>query len=492
LYLETGEIELTGLNPRRDFDDPGLKELAASISAHGMIEPLVVTEDHRLIAGERRLRAAKLLGMKTVPVVVKDVSDDELPEIMLIENLQRKDLNCVEEAAGVAMLLAKGMTQEELAERICRSQSWVSGRARIALLPEVLKILAADGKLGPEAMTELTPFVGYPVMDCLAVELVNFNKRNKPKVILPEDVKDTIDSELENEEVAVDLEPDQWTREHEVMKTFNKKGCKGCQHILKRKTNYDGRKVHCLNAECGRPRFLEAESALKEREKKAAAKARADNKGGSSSPRAQTREYCPLTKEQDDWRIPKFDRSACSSCEDKFTATKGKRKLGRCSKPSCWEAKQKAAEEEIEKLMEATKKAVASNLEKVLEGRPFGQGEQRFVLGVLAEEVIRGMSNPLTNFVKRRGEDWRVSIKGIPKEKLGECMMRVAIAREADRLSYGAGESKGAMDNIRAYFPELLDGIVQERITAKAAKAEASGEDLGEGEDDDGEDQEGK
>jgi len=485
-YLEVGEIELTGLNPRKDFDDASLKELAASISEKGIIQPLTVTKDHRLIAGERRLRAAKLLGMKTVPV-----SDEEIPEIMLVENLQRKDLNCVEEAAGVAALLAKGMTQEDLAGKIGRSQAWVSTRARIALLPEKVKELAAAGKIGPEAMTELVPFVGYPIVENMTHTFTEINKHDKPKAILPDQVKDVIEAQLENGDATLNFNPDSWEREGEIMKLFNMKGCKGCGHTITHKAEYENKKKYCLNKECWEPRFKEADSKLKEREKARAKKAREGNE--SSGSRRSEREFRPLTKEPDDWHEPEFDRSACTDCDDKVMATKGKKKVGRCQKPSCWEKKQKEAKDAAEKQRRAMSAAVRKNLEKVLEGRPFGEKEMRYTLGILAEEVGMHGGNPLALWVKRPSGDWRVSVKGIPKADLGNAMLRVAVHREVERMTYAGDHGDKSAANLKEYFPELFDGLVQERITAKAGKADPTdkAEEYDDDEGNDGEEEEG-
>lgn len=139
--ISTDKILPNPYQPRADFNEKELKELARSIEAHGMIQPLTVMQDddggYQLIAGERRLRAAKLLGQDKIPAVIREFSDQEMAEIALIENLQRKDLHFLEEARAYKTLLNRfSLTQQELAESLGRSQSTVANKLRLLNLPE--------------------------------------------------------------------------------------------------------------------------------------------------------------------------------------------------------------------------------------------------------------------------------------------------------------------------------------------------------------------
>ncbi|MCL2352333.1 MAG: ParB/RepB/Spo0J family partition protein [Firmicutes bacterium] len=137
--------------PRRIFDQNSLNELANSISAYGVMQPISVrlTEgyNYELVAGERRLRASKLAGMSTIPAIVVNISDKDSALIAMIENMQREDLNFVEEALGLQNIMADyGFTQEELAERIGKSQSSVANKLRILRLPRgLLKRMVENG-----------------------------------------------------------------------------------------------------------------------------------------------------------------------------------------------------------------------------------------------------------------------------------------------------------------------------------------------------------
>ena len=139
--ININDIEPNRSQPRKDFDETALSELADSISQHGLIQPIVVkpTIDGRysIIAGERRWRASRLAGLTEVPVIIKDADEQTLMEIALIENLQREDLNAVEEALGYRSLIdGYGLTQDEVAKRMGKSRSAVTNALRLLNLNE--------------------------------------------------------------------------------------------------------------------------------------------------------------------------------------------------------------------------------------------------------------------------------------------------------------------------------------------------------------------
>ena len=134
---------------RKDFDEVQLQELAASIRQSGVIQPLIVRkngERYTLVAGERRWRAARMAGLRTVPVLVREYDDQALMEVSLIENLQRADLNPIEEASGIQLLMQQhDLTQEEVAERIGRSRPAVANTLRLLSLPDPIITLLRKG-----------------------------------------------------------------------------------------------------------------------------------------------------------------------------------------------------------------------------------------------------------------------------------------------------------------------------------------------------------
>jgi ParB family chromosome partitioning protein len=137
------EVRANQLQPRRDFDDLALKELAQSIQLNGIIQPLLVRktakDGYELIAGERRLRAAKLAGLKQVPIVIRRSTDRESLELALIENIQRQNLNCIDEALAYFQLIQDfSLTQEEVAERVGKDRATVANYLRLLRLPEIV------------------------------------------------------------------------------------------------------------------------------------------------------------------------------------------------------------------------------------------------------------------------------------------------------------------------------------------------------------------
>lgn len=147
--LRTSEIEPNRLQPRKSFDDDAIASLADSIKTHGMIQPLVVRPymgTYQIVAGERRWRAAREAAVEEVPVIIKDLTDSEAMQIALVENLQRENLNPVEEASGLKELADKyNMTQESIAHITGRSRSAVSNSIRLLGLPDEVLELIKEG-----------------------------------------------------------------------------------------------------------------------------------------------------------------------------------------------------------------------------------------------------------------------------------------------------------------------------------------------------------
>jgi ParB family transcriptional regulator, chromosome partitioning protein len=144
-------IDPSGMQPRTRFDETKLDELAQSIRANGVVQPVLVRrkgERYELIAGERRWRAAQRAGLAEVPALVRDIPDEKVLEFALIENIQREDLNAIEEARAYRKLLDKvGLTQESLAEQVGRDRSYITNYLRLLRLPADIQSLVEDEKL---------------------------------------------------------------------------------------------------------------------------------------------------------------------------------------------------------------------------------------------------------------------------------------------------------------------------------------------------------
>lgn len=160
--MDINKIEPNINQPRKDFDEDALQELADSIKQYGLIEPIIVQKGkknlYQIIAGERRWRAARIAGVKQVPVIVKDYSDQEVMEIALIENIQREDLNPIEEAEAYQRLIDEyHMKQDEVAEKVSKSRVAITNTLRLLKLDERVRRMVIEDKIkGGHARTLLS------------------------------------------------------------------------------------------------------------------------------------------------------------------------------------------------------------------------------------------------------------------------------------------------------------------------------------------------
>lgn len=149
LYLD--DIIPNRFQPREVFDEKALKELAVSIKEHGVIQPIIVKKSikgYELIAGERRTRASKIAGKDTIPAIIREFNDQEMMEIALIENIQREDLNAIEEAEAFEKIInTSGITQEEAAKKFGKSRSYITNLLGLLRLPEKVKEYVKENKI---------------------------------------------------------------------------------------------------------------------------------------------------------------------------------------------------------------------------------------------------------------------------------------------------------------------------------------------------------
>lgn len=151
LEVKINDVEPNADQPRKVFDQERLQALAESIKEHGVVQPIIVRQDgnrYVIVAGERRWRAAKLAGLKTIPVVIKELSSRQVMEIALIENLQREDLNPIEEAEAYQKLMEEyNMTQEEVAKLVGKSRAAIANSVRLLSLAKEIQEMLVDGRL---------------------------------------------------------------------------------------------------------------------------------------------------------------------------------------------------------------------------------------------------------------------------------------------------------------------------------------------------------
>lgn len=175
--LKISEIEPNRSQPRKEFDEKALSELAESISKHGLLQPLLVRPlplgGYQIVAGERRYRACRMAGITEVPVIIRELGDTETMEIALIENLQREDLTPIEEALGYQVLIDEhGFSQEEVAQSVGKSRPAIANSLRLLKLPQSILDLVSDGKISAGHARVLLTLEDEKLMQELAEEII--------------------------------------------------------------------------------------------------------------------------------------------------------------------------------------------------------------------------------------------------------------------------------------------------------------------------------
>jgi ParB family chromosome partitioning protein len=177
--INIDEIRSNPYQPRKVFDEEALKELADSILEHGVVQPIIVKKSikgYELIAGERRTKASKLAGLKTIPAIIRDFNDQEMMEIALIENIQRENLNPIEEANAFDNIIkSTNMTQDEIAKKFGKSRSYITNILGLIKLPEETKKLVETGKLSMSHARSLSKLEDMDEINKLAYKIVNDN-----------------------------------------------------------------------------------------------------------------------------------------------------------------------------------------------------------------------------------------------------------------------------------------------------------------------------
>ena len=177
IEVRLDELRSNPYQPRKVFDQTALEELAVSIQAHGVFQPIIIKRSikgYEIVAGERRAKASKIAGRETIPAIVRDFDDQEMMEIALLENLQREDLNAIEEAMAYQSLMeAKGLTQEQLAQRIGKSRSYVTNTIGLINLPESVKDLVISKKISATHARTLSKIKDPAKVEEMADRIIN-------------------------------------------------------------------------------------------------------------------------------------------------------------------------------------------------------------------------------------------------------------------------------------------------------------------------------
>ncbi len=211
------QIRPSPLNPRKSFRDEELSELADSIRERGLVQPLIVRESeensYEIVAGERRWRAAQRAGVHMVSVIIRELDDQEMLELAIIENVQRTDLNSIEEATGYRDLIERfGYTQDRLSEVIGKSRSHLANTLRLLKLPDGIQQHVSDGRMTPG---HARPLVGRPDAEALAEQIIarDMNVRDVEKLVQKADISK---DQPEIQRRVRDKDPDTRAFENEV------------------------------------------------------------------------------------------------------------------------------------------------------------------------------------------------------------------------------------------------------------------------------------
>ena len=212
--VKINEVEPNKNQPRRTFDEDALLELAESIKQHGVIQPLIVKKRdkyYEIIAGERRWRAAKMAGLKEIPIVIKDLSDQEIMEVALIENIQREDLNPIEEAQAYQRLIKEyNYKQDELAERVSKSRVAVTNSMRLLKLDERVQKMIIDDMISAGHARALLAITDSEKQYTIAMKVFDekLSVRETEKLIrnLDKQVKPKVNTTPENDFIYRDIE----------------------------------------------------------------------------------------------------------------------------------------------------------------------------------------------------------------------------------------------------------------------------------------------
>ena len=464
--VEVKRIKLSGLNPRKDFDPKGLTELAESIKVHGVVVPLLVREkgkNYELVAGERRLKAAKAAKLKTVPVVVREVDDNELVELMLLENLQREDLLPFEEGAALLHLVGKTeLSQAEIGRRIGKSPGWVSARIRMLELPANLQRMHKEGHLGIESMVLLVKYVEYPkFLERIHKELDDHSHYREYHQ--PSHVKDAFGIALGLQTYAIQVGEWQWGPDW--YKHFDREDCKKCEKVVRSSTRYGGNNQikFCLKTSCYRPKMNEAKKAMKAKREKLAK----DGKAGS----AEGGEVDLTNRASDKWQVlsgnlgygtnlPLFKTSVCNTCKDKVRAKYHGSTGTACLKSGCWATKQMKAKEEIERLQNLNSDTIKDNLVILVDKVPDDATER--LLRMLAKTSLPFYANEVPKlafgpwYKKKPKGGWEAAVKKVPAKDLPALILRLLAFERARKASHGF---KVQEEDIAIVFPEVMEGV---------------------------------
>ena len=193
IEINLDELRVNPYQPRKIFNDDALRDLADSIKEHGVFQPIIVKKSikgYEIIAGERRVRASKLAGLEKIPAIIRNLNDEQMMEIALLENIQREDLNPIDEAESISNIIRlRGLTQEEFARKFGKSRSYITNLIGLLRLPKVVQDKVKDGVISMSHARALSKLDNEETIITLAtkIEKEGLNVRDIEKILSPKE-----------------------------------------------------------------------------------------------------------------------------------------------------------------------------------------------------------------------------------------------------------------------------------------------------------------
>jgi len=348
--LPLEEISLTGWNPRKRFDEEELRELQESIREKGVLQPILIRPSlegngYQLVAGERRYRASIALELPTIPAVIKDLSDREVKEIMLLENIQRQDLDPIEEARAIREVLDEGVKQEEIAQKLGKSQSWVANRLRLLRVcerdPNIEQLLISR-EISPKHALVLVPYIDYPVYERISQGLKDHLERGNNDYSVS-DFQRTVFYAVTNDwhaEYALEIPKDgsvPWKWE-KYAKHLDFTECQKCEHVRSFPGNEE--QIYCLNRSCFKDKINKAAIATQKDAEQLLEASRDENGELKPDVIIDTSQISYGDFESLNASWADFDKTDCEGCEYRRITTDDNII---CLNPKCYNGKRSAA-----------------------------------------------------------------------------------------------------------------------------------------------------
>lgn len=459
-YLRTDQINITGLNPRKSFDDEQLAELQASIKEYGILEPLIVRPAAAgmfdLVAGERRFRSACNLQLKLIPVDIQDLTDEAAQDIMLIENIQREQLSPLEEAWAIRDRLSQGdITQEVLAGKLGKTQPWLANRLRLLQAPEDIQDLLISREISAKHVIAMLPYAKYPIHKEIMTRLKEDLKEQGPVSV--KKLEDIIKGRLSYGNSVLDLDDLPYDC-RELKRYLDLSKCEKCSDIISVTKRYDNKKHKiCPVQTCWQQ--LIAKARKKSNEALEARIAGLRKEDFVDTNKLGWEQYKQLN-------YASFDKAGCDQCQNlKFT----KEMDPICLDPKCYNKKDKAKEKQAQKKARDEASACWEAVDELLDrsdGLVYSSAAglnnktlqtmvNIFGVAIWGETAKKGLSKWGKVPTSQYCDEFKAFLENIPDEDLAKVMVRLMVAVRFTQCSGGCGSSSGAnLETLKEVLPE--------------------------------------